>query len=109
VALWEERRVFTEEAVSGIEHRDSTWNGNLLGGGAGLLILVGGLKLPACSRSANAACYPLLLSPFVGVLVGELVDAAWNRPLYVAPGRRSIRLSPVIGPARLGLAATIQF
>jgi len=108
----QERLVLTEGSVGRIEHRDSTWNGALLGAGVGVLMTV-----LVCKTENYYSADPLLrscllwisLGPLGGGLVGGAIDGAINRPLYVSAGGSRITLLPLLGRQRAGLAAAIRF
>ncbi len=108
-----ERRIFTEDAVDWIEHRDSTWNGVLLGLG-----VVASMAVLACKTedyysddSPLRSCLVWVsFGPVVGGLIGGGIDGAINRTLYLSPGgTRRGSLVPMLGRERASLAATIRF
>lgn len=104
----EERRTFTEDSVQRIENRDSTWNGSLIGAGVGGLVMFVSLEVPACNQPDDWSCMPLLLSPIAGWVVGDAIDGAINRPVFVSPRGTGITFWPLLGPARVGLAVTAR-
>jgi hypothetical protein len=103
----QERLVFAEDSVGRIEHRDSTWNGELLGLGIGSVT-----TLVACKSIKDPDDWSCLswiaLAPTVGLLSGQIIDGAINRT-YVSPGGTRVTLLPLLGRERAGLAATLWF
>jgi len=77
------RYTWTEADIREIQHKDSTWNGSLLGGAAGVVFAVAMVK----SQQCDWQCLPFAaLATPVGLIIGDLIDGSVNRPLYRASG-----------------------
>jgi hypothetical protein len=105
----EERRVFTEETARRIDRRDSTWNGGLIGAGVGALVLFAALSAPACNQPDDLSCAPLILAPVAGFIIGDGIDGAHNRTVFLGSGRTRAALSPLVGRSQVGVAAHLRF
>lgn len=85
-----------EGSILRIEQRDSTWNGTLLGFGAGAL--AAWAKCKTTQRYPHSLdCLPWIpIAPAVGAVIGTVIDANVRRPLYIASGSR-VRLVTAAG------------
>jgi hypothetical protein len=77
--------------------------------GVGVLVTYVAFQLPACNRPDDWSCMPLVLSPIVGWGVGDLIDGARNRTLYLSPRGAGVTFAPVLGPAQVGFTARLRF
>ena len=100
-----ERLSFPERAVTRIERRDSTWNGELLGAAAGAAVAWAKCKATRNNPDDFSCLYWVPVSPAVGTLIGGAIDRAVRQPLYVASDSR-VHLRPIAGP---GVGATVTF
>ncbi len=92
-----EQLTFAARSVRRIENRDSTWNGKLLGVGAGALVAWVRCKIGGPAYGLDVGCLGWsLFAPLGGGIAGHVVDLNHRRPLYVAPGG-------------VGIAGTIGF
>lgn len=92
-----EQLTLVEGSVRRIDHRDSTWNGELLGFGAGALAAWVRCKTGGPPYGVDVGCiWWSVLAPVGGGVAGHVIDRNHRRPLYVAPGV-------------VGVAATIGF
>ena len=109
--------VFPSDSVTAVERRDSSWNGILIGLGAGIAaarVSVGktcDLPDPECAAIVTTAIGLPLIG--AGALIGWGVDRAiGNDYLYSAPYQavgRSIMLTPFVGYKRAGAALAMRF
>jgi hypothetical protein len=91
-----EQLTFAAGAVRRIEHRDSTWNGELLGVGAGVLAAWVRCKTGGPDSGVDVGCLGWsLFAPMGGGIVGHIVDHNHRRSVYVAPG--VVAVSATIG------------
>lgn len=105
-----QRQTFIEGEVRRIDYEDSIWDGFAKGAAVGFASAVTFAKLPACNTPDNFTCLPgVALSVPVGILIGETIDRAVNRPAFEAPTGASIALSPLVGRGRSGVALTVRF
>jgi hypothetical protein len=107
----EERRLqimFSEGSVRRVEADDSTWNGALIGAGVGLLLGVLAVKNPS-ANSEGEEMGLLGAGPLIGYFLGEAIDRETHRLLYVSPGTSGMTFVPLVGRARVGIAAAIRF
>lgn len=104
-----ERLSFGAGSVRRIENRDSTWNGELLGAGAGALVAWARCKTGGPSYGVDVGCFAWsVVAPIGGGIAGHVIDRNHRRPLYIAPGGTRIQLAPT-HEAGIGIAATIGF
>jgi hypothetical protein len=105
-----QRQTFVEGEVRRIDYEDSIWDGFAKGAAVGLASAVTFAKLPACNTPDNFTCLPpLALSVPLGIVIGEAIDRAVNRPVFEPPTGASIALSPLVGRGRSGVALTVRF
>ena len=91
-----EQLTFAAGAVRRIEHRDSTWNGKLLGVGAGVLAAWVRCKTSGPDYGLDVGCLGWsLFAPIGGGIAGHIVDHNHRRPVYVAP--RVVGVTATIG------------
>jgi hypothetical protein len=82
-----EQLTFAAGAVRRIEHRDSTWNGGLLGVGAGVLAAWVRCKTGGPDYGLDVGCLGWsFFAPLGGGIAGHIVDHNYRRPVYVVPG-----------------------
>jgi hypothetical protein len=93
-----EPRVFSEVSVRRIRQRDSTWNGALIGLGAGVLAAF--VANGACTGDHAGCLSVVVLAPFAGLFVGDFVDGRMNRTVYLPAQPGGIVVAPLLGPAR---------
>ena len=92
-----EQLTFDIASVRRIEHRDSTWNGELLGVGAGVLAAWVRCKTAGPAYGLDLGCLGWsVFAPISGGVAGHIIDRSHRRVLYLAPGGA-------------GIAATIGF
>ena len=105
-----QRQTFVEGEVRRIDYEDSIWDGFAKGAAVGFASAVTFAKLPACNTPDNFTCLPgVALSVPVGILIGETIDRAVNRPVFESPTGASIALSPLVSRGRSGVALTVRF
>jgi hypothetical protein len=105
-----QRQTFVEGEVRRIDYEDSIWDGFAKGAAVGFASAVTFAKLPACNTPDNFTCLPgVALSVPVGILIGETIDRAVNRPAFESPTGASIALSPLVSRGRSGVALTVRF
>ena len=93
----QEQLTFAAGSVRRIDNRDSTWNGKLLGAGAGALVAWVRCKTGGPEYGLDVGCLGWsMFAPLGGGIAGHLIDLHHRRSLYVAPGG-------------VGIAATIGF
>ena len=103
-----EHRVFTEATARRVDKRDSTWNGELIGAGAGAFAAWAKCKITAGNPDDWWCLAWIPIAPVVGTTIGHAVDAALNEPLFMRIGNR-VALRPVVGRTRAGVAASLRF
>lgn len=92
-----EELTFDAASVRRIENRDSTWNGELLGVGAGVFAAWARCKAGGPGYGIDVGClWWSLFAPISGGVAGHIIDRNHRRVLYLAPGGA-------------GIAATIGF
>jgi len=102
-----EPRVFSGASVRRIRHKDSTWNGALIGLGAGVMAAFVGNG--ACTGD-NAGCLSVVaLGPVVGLFVGDLVDGRMNRTVYLMAQSGRIVVAPLLGAGGGGAMVRVSF
>jgi hypothetical protein len=104
-----EQLTFGAGSVRRIENRDSTWNGEFLGAGAGALVAWVRCKTGGPRSGVDVGCFAWsFVAPIGGGIAGHVIDRNHRRPLYIAPGGTRIQLAPT-HEAGIGIAATIGF
>jgi hypothetical protein len=100
-----EQRTWTEGIIREIQHKDSTWNGNVIGGAVGVIAVVAMAKSPQC----DFECLPFAAAAVpVGMLIGDVIDGSRNRTVYKSQIRR-VTAAPLIGRRQAGVALSYAF
>jgi len=102
-----------------LEHRDSLWNGVLIGAavGAGPWLLTGALAAASgsgsCGSDSNVCPYVALFTGPIGTGIGALIDASIKRRTtvyYRASGQQShMQVSPLLSKSVAGVVVVMQF
>ena len=104
--------VYVESATTRIEARDSTVNGELIGVGLGLLVSVVAYRTADLNDDDMPELPYVVLSPLAGWFIGEAIDRAINRSLFVSPSAKRVAVRPVVrGKVGrvVGAMATVRF
>lgn len=102
-------QVFPEASVRSIAIIDSTWNGQLIGLGVGVLgawAMNAQCNDDSCIASALAG---VALLPAAGLFVGQAIDHSMNRVIYVSRRNPNVTLGPFLTPIAGGVAARVRF
>jgi hypothetical protein len=102
------QRSFDESSVRTIAVVDSTWNGQLIGLGVG--ILVGWSMNAQCDNEScvGSALAGVVLAPAAGLFIGQAIDRSMNRLVYVARQNPSVTFAPLLTPTAVGIVARVR-
>ena len=105
---WQRRSLtFDAPKVQSIAVIDSTWNGQLIGLGVGILgawAINSGCDNESCIGSALLG---VVMAPVAGLFIGQAIDRSTNRLIYIAPRRPIVTVTPLLTPNMVGVMARV--
>lgn len=103
------RYILPEKSVRRIQKDDSTWNGRLIGGAVGALLLGWSCSGASHSEGCPGAGGAAVIGAVLGVWLGDRIDDLIPTSIYVSPRRAPVSIAPVLIPTQVGVTATVHF
>ena len=103
------RYILTEDSVRRIQKDDSPWNGRLIGGAVGGVLLGWSCSGAAHSEGCPGAGGAAIIGAALGAWLGDRIDDLIPTSIYVASRRAALSIASALTPTRVGITATVHF